>query len=299
MQVKRAAIIACVCAAYFLGHACPAATAGSPAAPPGQDSYGKAQAASEKGDWDAALRHCDDALKLNRRLKEAWLLKGQVYWQMKNHKMAVSSFDECLRIDPRNVTVWVNRGANLFEMKRYKEMQDSYDKARTLDPRSPLLYKTMGIDCFLMGDFDGSYKAFQKLQELGEASTYLALNKRMLQIIDPGMAPPASWSINLDSYQTVLELDDPSKAGCLVNLTSLEGTAIRFQGSADEPFKYAPNFEVWEGAMIFDRRGAGLLANGTRYRYRKISGDTLTIEEGKIHAWRMVMSAKKCFLLNP
>jgi hypothetical protein len=149
-----------------------------------------------------------------------------------------------------------------------------------------------------MGNFEESYKAFQKLQELGETSAYFAITKRMLQITDPEQAPPKNWSVNLDSYQTVLDLTDPSKANYLVNITSIEGTVIKFAGSADAPFKYAPNFEVWDGAMIFDKKGDGLLTNGTHYRYKKITGETLTIEEGVIASWRMTLSSKKCFLLS-
>jgi tetratricopeptide (TPR) repeat protein len=286
-----------ICIMFFLSLASNALAADT-ARTPGQEPYTRAQSAWEKGDWETALSLCDESLKINRRYKDAWLLKGQIFWQMKSHKMAVSSFDEYLRIDPRNVIVWVNRGANLFELERYKEMQDSFEKALTLDPKCMPLYKNMGINYLLMGNYEDSHKAFQKLQELGETSTYFALTRRMLQITDPAQAPPKNWSVNLDSYQTVLELTDPSKAGYLVNINSTEGTAIRMGGSSEQPFKYAPNFEIWNGAMIFDKKGDGLLTSGTHYRYKKITGDTLTIEEGRIRNWRLDLSSKKCFLIS-
>jgi tetratricopeptide (TPR) repeat protein len=297
MYLQRSAnIVKLVCFVFFLGLALDAFADTAPV--PGHEPYNKAQAAWEKGDWETALNLCDDTLKINRRYKDAWLLKGQIYWQMKNHKMAVSCFDEYLRIDPKNVTVWVNRGANLFELERYKDMQESFEKAHSLDPNFLPLYKSMGINYLLMGNYEEAYKAFQKLQELGETSSYFALTQRMLRITDPRKAPPKSWVANLDSYQTMLDLTDSSKAGYLVNITSIEGTAIKFGGSAETPFKYAPNFEVWGGAMIFDKKGDGLLTNGTHYRYKKITGDTLTIEEGMIGSWRMILSSKKCFLLT-
>lgn len=265
---------------------------------PGQDAYGKAQDAWEKGEWENALTMCDEALKVNKRYKEAWLLKGQIFWQMKNYKMALSCFDEYLKIDPKNVMVWVNRGANLFELERYKEMQDNFDRALSLDPKYSPLYKNIGVNYLLMGNFEDSYKAFQKLEELGETSMYFSWTKRMLQITNESYGPPENWSVNLDSYQTVLDLSDSSKSGYLVNLTSTVGTAIKFAGSSEQPFKYAPNFEVWDGAMIFDKKGDGLLTNGTHFRYKKISGETLTIEEGQISNWRLGLSSKKCFLLS-
>lgn len=265
---------------------------------PGQEAYVKAQAAWEKGEWESALGSCDEALKANRRFKEAWLLKGQITWQMKDYKAALSSFEEYLKIEPKSTPVWVNRGQCLFELERYKEMQESFEKAMSIDPKYIPLYMNMGMNYLNMGNYEEAYRAFQKLEELGEKSTYSAWTKRALQVTSETFAPPQDWSVNLDSYQTVLELSDSSKAKYLVNLTSTTGTAIKFAGTREQPFSYAPNFDVWDGAMIFDKRGDGLLANGTRFRYKKISGDTMTIEEGQIDNWRPTLSSKKCFLLS-
>jgi len=263
-----------------------------------QELYVKAQASWEKGDWENALNLCDGVLKVNKRHKEAWLLKGQIFWQMKNHKMALNSFDEYLRIDPKSASVWVNRAANLFELERYKEMQESFQKAQEIDPNYPPLYKTMGVNHLLMGNFQDAHNAFQKLEQFGETSVYSRWTERMLGIISESHAPPANWVANPDSYQVVLEITDSSKTGYLVNLSSTVGTSIRFTGSADAPFRYAPNFEVWNGTMIFDRKGEGLLTNGTCFRYTKIAGDTKTIEEGQINNWRLDLNTKKCYLLG-
>ena len=294
---KTAAVIKTICIVFFFSFF--AMNIFAETTPnPGQDAYTKAQNAWEKGEWENSLSQCDEALRVNKRYKEAWLLKGQIYWQMKNYKMALSCFDEYLKIDPKNVLVWVNRGANLFELERYKEMQENFDKALSIDPKYSPLYKNMGVNYLLMGNFEDSYKAFQKLEEFGETSMYFSWTKRMLQITSESFAPPENWNVNLDSYQTVLDISDSSKSGYLVNLSSTPGTAIKFTGSSEHPFKYAPNFEVWDGAMIFDKKGDGLLTNGTHFRYKKIAGDTLTIEEGQISNWRLGLSSKKCFLLS-
>jgi len=263
-----------------------------------REIYAKARTSWENGEWETALSFCDEALKINKRQKEAWLLKSQIYFQMKDHKMALSSCNEYLRLDPKNVSVWVNRASNLFELGRYREMQESFQKAREIDPDYPPLYKAMGVNHLLMGNFEDAHHAFQKLEEYGETSVYSLWTKRMLQITSEAYAPPATWAASADSYQSVLEITDPSKTGYLVNLTSTIGTSIRFSGSPEAPFKYAPNFEVWNGAVIFDKRGEGLLANGTRFRYTRISGDIKTVEEGEISNWRLDLSTKKCFLLS-
>jgi len=263
-----------------------------------QEAYTKAQAAWEKGEWENGLSLCDQALKMNRRFKEAWLLRGQIAWQLKDYKTALTSYEECLRLDSKNTLVWVSRGQCLFELERYKDMQESFDKAQSIDPKFLPLYMNMGMNYLNMGNYEDAYAAFQKLEEMGEKSIYLAWTKRVLQITNESFAPPKDWNVNLDSYQTVLSLDDSTKAKYLVNLASTTGTAIRFAGSREQPFSYAPNLEVWDGAMIFDKRGDGLLANGTHFRYKRIAGDTMTIEEGRIENWRRSLSSKKCFLLS-
>ncbi len=262
-----------------------------------QDAYIKAQTAWEKGDWDTAMSLSDEALKINKRHKEAWQLKGQIYWQMKNHEMALKSYQEYLKIDPKNALVWVNLSMALFELERYKDMEESYAKALEIDPKYTPLYQSMGVNYLKMGRYEDANKAFAALHELGDSSIYFSWTKRMLQIINPDNAPPENWKASADSYQTVLDLTDPTKSGYLVMLTSSDGTGFRFSGSPDNPFKYAPNFDVWNGSMIFDKRGEGLLTNGTHFRYRRISGDTLTVEEGVITNWRMDLTSKKCFLL--
>jgi tetratricopeptide (TPR) repeat protein len=263
-----------------------------------QEAFTKAQTAWEKGQWDTALSLCDESLKINKRFKDAWQLKGQLYWQMKNYKMALKSYQEYLKIDPKSPLIWVNLSATFFELERYKEMEESYEKAKEIDAKYAPLYQSMGVNYLKMGNFEKANQAFATLEELGETNIYFAWTKRMLQIMDEDYAPPKNWKTNAESYQTVLDLSDPTKTGYLVMLTSSVGTSFRFSGSADNPFKYAPNYEVWNGAMIFDKRGEGLLTNGTHFRYRKISGDTLTIEEGVITDWRPDLTSKKCFLLT-
>ena len=263
----------------------------------GQDAYLKAQSAWEKGQWETALNLCDEALKINKRIKDAWQLKGQIYWQMKDHGKALKSYRQYLKIDPENALVWVNLSAALFELERYKDMEQAYAKAKEIDPQYAPLYQSMGVNYLKMGRYEDAHKAFATLQEFGDTSTYFSWTHRMLQTISEENAPPQNWKVNADSYQTVLDLRDPSKCEYLVRLTSSVGSAFRFSGSSDNPFKYAPNFEVWNGAMIFDKRGEGLLTNGTHFRYRKISGDTLTLEEGVITNWRMDPTSRKCFLL--
>lgn len=278
----------------FLSHGIYAETSPKSA----KNSYIKAQTAWEKGEGETALRLCDDALKINKRFKDAWQLRGRIYWQMKNYEKALKSYQQYLKIDPNNSLVWVNLSAALFELERYKNMEKSYAKAKEVDPKYAPLYQSMGVNYLKMGNYQEANKAFAALEKLGETSIYSSWTKRMLQIIDEKQAPPENWKAIADSYQTVLELADPKMTGYLVMLTSSIGTSFRFSGSSDDPFKYAPNFEVWNGAMIFDKRGEGLLTNGTHFRYRKICGDTLTIEEGVISNWRPDLTSKKCFLLT-
>jgi len=263
-----------------------------------QEAYSRAQTAWEKGEWETALGLCDEALKINKRSKEVWQLKGQIYWQMKNYKMALKSYKEYLKIDPKNALIWVNLSATFFELEQYKSMEESYAKAKEIDPKYPPLYQSMGVNYLKMGNYEEANRAFATLDELGETSIYYLWTKRMLQIINSNYAPPENWKANADSYQTILDLSDPAKTGYLVMLTSSDGTSFRFSGESDNPFKYAPNFDVWDGTMIFDKKGEGLLINGTHFRYRKISGDTLTIEEGVITNWRLDLTSKKCFLLS-
>jgi len=265
---------------------------------PAQEAYAKAQAAWEKGEWDTALSLCDEALKIDKRSKEVWQLKGQIYWQMKNYKMALKSYQEYLKIDPKNALVWINLSATFFELEQYKSMEESYAKAKEIDPKYAPLYQSMGVNYLMMGNYQEAHRAFAALEELGEPSIYYQWTKRVLQIINSTYAPAESWKANAESYQTVLDLADPDKTGYLVMLTSSVGTSFKFSGSSEKPFKYAPNFDVWNGTMIFDKKGEGLLTSGTHFRYRKISGDTLTIEEGVITNWRLDLTSKKCFLIS-
>ncbi|MBN2297689.1 MAG: tetratricopeptide repeat protein [Deltaproteobacteria bacterium] len=265
---------------------------------PAQEAYAKAQTAWEKGEWETALGLCDEALKIDKRSKEVWQLKGQIYWQMKNYKMALKSYQDYLKIDPKSALVWVNLSATFFELEQYKSMEESYAKAKEIDPKYPPLYQSMGVNYLKMGNYEEANKAFATLEEMGENSIYYLWTKRVLQIINSNYAPAENWKVNPDSYQTVLDLSDPAKTGYLVMLTSSVGTSFKFSGSSDNPFKYAPNFDVWNGTMIFDKKGEGLLTNGTHFRYRSISGDTLTIEEGVITNWRLDLTSKKCFLLT-
>ncbi|HED13497.1 MAG TPA: tetratricopeptide repeat protein [Gammaproteobacteria bacterium] len=103
---------------------------------PGQCAlyYNLAVTERKQGDWMAALRDCDESLRLNQNYAVAHHLRGEILREMHRYSEAEMSCRAAIDIDPAFAKAHTNLGHVLRKQERLEEAAASYKMALSLDP---------------------------------------------------------------------------------------------------------------------------------------------------------------------
>lgn len=86
------------------------------------------------GDFSAARKHYEKAMKMDKRYADAVNNDGTIFYALKRYKPAISRYKKALQIAPNTASFWSNLGTAQYSLGRYAEMSEAYQKALALDP---------------------------------------------------------------------------------------------------------------------------------------------------------------------
>lgn len=86
------------------------------------------------GDFLAARKHYERAMKKDRTYADAVNNDGTIFYALKRYKTAISRYKKALQMSPDTASFWSNLGTAQYSLGKYAEMSDAYQKALSLDP---------------------------------------------------------------------------------------------------------------------------------------------------------------------
>jgi tetratricopeptide (TPR) repeat protein len=86
------------------------------------------------GDFGAARRNYEKAIKLDKKYADAVNNLGTVYYAEKKYKTAISRYRRALELKPDTASFWSNLGTAYYSRGKFQEMTLAYEKALSLDP---------------------------------------------------------------------------------------------------------------------------------------------------------------------
>ncbi|GEM_PF-1757635 len=120
-----------------------------------------AEAQTDLGDWDAALKTLDDMTQRYPKSAEAWVFKGIVYQQKGEPKDARLFYEDALKLDPNNA-VAANNLALLMAAAPFKDANRAVElarKAHTIDIANPEFDDTLGWLLYQAGNYAEAVQA--------------------------------------------------------------------------------------------------------------------------------------------
>jgi len=85
------------------------------------------------GDYERAIRCCDEALKVDPTYVDAWLTKGAAYVNLCRYKKALKCYEKAAALNPEDAQAWAGRADVLRYEGRPREALVYYEKALALD----------------------------------------------------------------------------------------------------------------------------------------------------------------------
>lgn len=89
----------------------------------------------EKSNDDNAILELDEAIRLNPRFAEAFLLRGHAWFNKKEFDKAFDDYSSAIRIDPRSAKAYNSRGIVHHRDREYDRAIADYSSSIALDPK--------------------------------------------------------------------------------------------------------------------------------------------------------------------
>ncbi len=114
------------------------------------------------GRYQDAVTACERAIELDRFDDGAWSEKGFAFCQMKSYEEAILAYDKAIKLDPEDAGTWNSKGNVLYKLGKYDEAILAYDEAIKLDPEYASAWNNKGTALYYLGRYDEAILAYDK-----------------------------------------------------------------------------------------------------------------------------------------
>lgn len=128
----------------------------------------QAQTLIIEGDYEAALKHTDAAIRqcsrvgIEDRFALPWSLKADSLYRMKDFPKAMVHYDTALKIDPKDSTSWAHLG-NMYALEgKHEEALKAFDQAVKVDPANGSAWNNRGVVLQTLGRYEEAIVSFDK-----------------------------------------------------------------------------------------------------------------------------------------
>lgn len=118
------------------------------------------------GDFKTAIKYINDALKVDDRYRDGYVLKGSIYKTLEKNDLALSSYQTAVQIDPDFFMGHLNTGWLLTSMEKHQLALEYYQNALELKPEN----------------LNAIYGVAKSLQDLGQYEPALAEYRKLAKI---------------------------------------------------------------------------------------------------------------------
>ncbi|MBN2115699.1 MAG: tetratricopeptide repeat protein [Anaerolineales bacterium] len=139
----------------------------TPRGPMSSDIYRSVKIASEKGDWDAAIKGWQEVIRVEPEAADAWYYIGEAYRFKGNPGSAIDAYQRALQINPSFGPAYVGLARARLMMDPNADVLSFLDEAIRLDPNFGEAYLVRAMVRTRDNDIPGA------LSDLGEADRRL------------------------------------------------------------------------------------------------------------------------------
>lgn len=136
----------------------------------------------QRGDYENALLHYDQALSAQPQDFQALSNKGAALQKLRRFDEALSSYDAAIALTKKHAAIFNNRGVTLQELHRLGDAINDFDAAVALEPRYADAYVNRGFVHHLRRDFDLAIQDYKTAIEIAPNFSAAHFNLSLSQL---------------------------------------------------------------------------------------------------------------------
>lgn len=86
-------------------------------------------------DFQTAIQYVDQALKINSKYRDAYVMKGTIFLMQNNRKLAISSYETAVQQDPNFELAYLRLGQLYTEDEKYEVAIEKFRSAVAINPK--------------------------------------------------------------------------------------------------------------------------------------------------------------------
>lgn len=133
------------------------------------------------GDFETGFKYVNDALRIDVKFRDAYVLKGSMYKTRGNTKLALSSYQTAIQLDPEFFMGHLNIGWLLSEMEDHNLALEYYRNAVELDPKSVNAYYGIAKSYQDLNQFDEAQQYYRELLKVDPEFYYAYFNQGVIK----------------------------------------------------------------------------------------------------------------------
>ncbi|HEY7080520.1 MAG TPA: tetratricopeptide repeat protein [Nitrososphaeraceae archaeon] len=229
----------------------------------------EAQDLYNTGQYNAALKIIEQALKKEPKSAEAWNEKGLNLDKLTKYEEAIKCYDEAIKSDTKMVYPWYNKGLSYDALGNFEEAIKCYDEAIKLDPNYAEPWNGKGYAMEALKKYEEAIKCYDEAIKLDRSNVY-AWNRK-----GKNLDNMKKYEEAIKCYDEVININ-PNHAGAWnskgADLYSLKKYNEALQ-CYDEAIKLDPNYaDAWYNrGLIFSKWQNEEEASRSYERSRRIS----------------------------
>ena len=190
---------------------------------------------------DLALKYADSALRLDKKYRDAYIIKGKIFIQQQKIKLAISSYETAVQQDKNFYQAYLFLGNLYTEIENYTIALERFKNATSIKPKLADAWYGVAMSEQMLQNYTEAYSGYKKLLDV-DPQYYVAwfnlgwIKQNVDQQLDSAII----------FYQNALEVHkDFVKAhhniGVCYEQKGDESRALRAYGQA---LKYNPNYKL-------------------------------------------------------
>jgi tetratricopeptide (TPR) repeat protein len=137
------------------------------------------------GDFRAAIRSLDEAIRIDPTRARAFFVRGCARGFLKDYEGALADYDRVLAMSPRDAVTWFDRGTIKSQMENDAGAVADFDRAIEIDPKYADAYFNRGAAKFRLRDYRGALADFDTVLALNPGNSDAARNRNVILALPP------------------------------------------------------------------------------------------------------------------